>query len=265
MFDFEIRTRLFSSVLLLMACCTATEARSASAISGQPLANVSGMLRIDREDGRLDATIQGRPTGEVLEALSRATGIRFYLDPSLMAVPLSASVEDLPFEDALKRILGVHSYVMHFAAPSDPAGRHRLTAVRVYPKGRFSAERYVLVAPAPHGTDPVEAPAVLSAEEVDALLRKHDAITRAATAQRIAEKRNRPLAGARWDGKSLGQAALERARRIRTLQQRKARALARKHAWEMQLHVEAWKQRSPGLRNHHERQRRDARQPAVPR
>ncbi len=257
------------SLLLLIACfiaCFTAPVGSISAgMASQALNSPSGALLIDVEAGRLDATILGRPTREVLEAVSGATGIRFFVEPSLLAIPLSARVENLSLEDGLKRILGVHSYVMLFSAQLDRAGRHRLKAVRVYPKGRFSAERYVLVQRERNETDPVDVPAVLSPQEVDALLQRHAEITRAGAAQRIAERRNGRHARNWRDDKSPARLVFERVQRVRTLQQRKARTLARRQASETQFLLEAHKKRSAALRNDHERRRRDARQSAVSR
>jgi hypothetical protein len=120
--------------MLIVACCAGLTGPLSSADAAASLRSPSGVLLIDVEEGRLDATNQGRPTREVLEAVSDATGIRFFVEPFLLAVPVSARFEDLALEDGLKRILGAHSYVMLFSTQREDTGRYRIEAVRVYPK-----------------------------------------------------------------------------------------------------------------------------------
>ncbi len=261
--DFARGPRRIFPWQVLIALFIATGASLFAIGAVQAFGSNPGVLRVDVEAGRLHATIVGRPTREVLEAVSGATGVRFFVEPSLLATPLSAHVEKLPIEEGLKRILAVHSYVMIFSAQPDPADPHRLKAVRVYPKGRLTAQRYVLLRQEVNATEPVDGPEVLSGEEVDALLQRHDEITRSATAQRIAERRNGSHAGPGRDDRFSARQAVERVRRVRALEHRKARTLTRRHASETQYLLEARQKRSEALRNNYERHRRDAGRSAV--
>ncbi len=49
--------------------------------------------------------VKGRPLGEVLAQIARATGSEFLIDPSWNRVPVTASFENAPLSVALKRVL----------------------------------------------------------------------------------------------------------------------------------------------------------------
>ena len=56
-------------------------------------------------DPLISLTAQNEPLGDVLETISRDTGYRFNLNGKWKAHPVSATINDLPLEKGLKRLL----------------------------------------------------------------------------------------------------------------------------------------------------------------
>ncbi len=56
-------------------------------------------------DPMISLTAQNEPLGDVLETISRDTGYRFNLNGKWKAHPVSATINDLPLEKGLKRLL----------------------------------------------------------------------------------------------------------------------------------------------------------------
>ena len=56
-------------------------------------------------DPLINLTAQNKPLGDVLETISRDTGYRFNLNGKWKAYPVSATINGLPLEKGLKRLL----------------------------------------------------------------------------------------------------------------------------------------------------------------
>lgn len=188
------------------------------------------ILNIDH--GRMDARIEGVSMQQVMERISKDIGILVFLDPSLLSDPLSVQFQGLPVEQGLKKIVGEYSYAMVFSAEVHGRGGHPVKAIRVYPKGQPEADRYVFLNPADRRERKPGSPVVMSAQEVNALLKKNEQTTLSHVAQQISQRKNSRELGDTPGDRSLVHRTLQRARRVRELKELKARTLARKRAFE---------------------------------
>lgn len=96
----------------------------ASFIKPRPLAALAALLLIlgtssagaqaTSAEVRVSVAAAGKPLGEVLDGISRETGLRFALDPAWRRHPVTLNLTDAPLPVALKRILdGLNSAVIY--------------------------------------------------------------------------------------------------------------------------------------------------------
>ena len=194
-------------------------------------------LRLTFQHGRLSGELERAPLGRLLSEVARQSGALVFLDPSLSAYPVTVRFHDLPLEEALKRICRDQSYAMVFSAERDADGRHRLTALRVYPKGSPEPEEYLFLRPVPAGPEASARP-LLRRDQVDALVAVHQELSRSAAARRIQERRRPRPRGNTPGPRSVLEQTLRRARRLTRFRIERARTMARKAAYRQQLRQE---------------------------
>jgi hypothetical protein len=89
------------------------------------------------KDNTLSARITQIPLGEVLQALAREARVAVYVRGSAEAI--SASFDELPLEEGVKRLLTGRDYTLAFERPA-PAGRSpRLIEIRILAEGGAGA------------------------------------------------------------------------------------------------------------------------------
>lgn len=112
-------------------------------------------LKVRQTSDGLSVEARRVPFGELLQAISRATGIRVYLEAGLdaeaLAAPQDVTFKDLPIEEALKRVLRSRNFVVGYRSD-------RVDEVRIFhgagvgpftplPAGRAQARRRAPVRP----------------------------------------------------------------------------------------------------------------------
>lgn len=121
------------------------------------------------KDNTLSARITQIPLGEVLQALAREARVAVYVRGSAEAI--SASFDELPLEEGVKRLLTGRDYTLAFERPA-PAGRSpRLIEIRILAEDGAGALTTISEAtPAPEATPTsVKLPA---SQSFDALARE---------------------------------------------------------------------------------------------
>lgn len=121
------------------------------------------------KDNTLSARITQIPLGEVLQALAREARVAVYVRGSAEAI--SASFDELPLEEGVKRLLTGRDYTLAFERPA-PAGRSpRLIEIRILAEDGAGALTTISEAtPAAEATPtPVKPPA---SHSLDALARE---------------------------------------------------------------------------------------------
>ena len=213
---------ILGSALLVLYAASAAESSGPAAV------------RVAVRQGRLSVDLDRAPLGRVLAEVARQGGVMVFLDPSLENVEITARFRGLALDQGLKRICRDRSYAMVFSTV--PGRDERLTALRVYPKGRPEPERYLYLGPGPD-RGPGHGP-LLQRNQVEALVAVQRELDRSAAARRIMERRRpRPRGNTPGPATPL-ERTLDRTRRLRRFRLERARTLARRAAYRTQLRIE---------------------------
>jgi len=145
------------------------------AFSAGPANNQEGGISLSIRDGRMDMALTGESMLHVLEEVARQTGISVFVEKTLLDTTRTVHFRNLTVEEGLKRIVGRESYAMVFSAERDSYGNYPVKAIRVYPKGKADAGRYMQLRPSGSGQRSGEI-VEYSREEVDAILARNDEI-----------------------------------------------------------------------------------------
>lgn len=210
------------------------------------------------QKGRMSARVQGACLQAVLQEVSDETGIQVFVEPSLLPSRVSAQFQGLTVEEGLKRLISGHSYAMVFSALKNEAGIHPLKAVRVYPKGSGEGGGYVLIQAQAEAVVKPAPGTVLTLNQVEALIKQNEELTRSAVAQRISQRENRPDMGNTPGSRSAISQALERAKKFRKYQELKAASEQRKEAYETWKTAQLRSDRYRKAQADHEHERSEA-------
>jgi len=92
---------------------------------------------VDYSNGLLSIKAVKSPLLPVLESIGKATGIEIFVSRDLKPGDISIQFADEPLEDGLKRVLRGLSYAAVYSRDKDS---WRMTALKVFPEGRYSGE-----------------------------------------------------------------------------------------------------------------------------
>jgi hypothetical protein len=96
---------------------------------------------MDNND-RISITADNEPLMAVLEGIAKEANILVFISREFTPGYLSVQIEELPLESALDRVLrGLNVAKIYH----EHAGEPRLTAIRIYPKGKYSGPLDVVV------------------------------------------------------------------------------------------------------------------------
>ena len=104
-------------------------------------ADVSFRGKITLQDGKMTARIVAAPLRRVIEQVSKLSGAQnrwLSLDGE---EPVSVEFTDLPFSEALRRILGERDFVLFYPSPRE---RARLPQIWIYPRGQAGGQLVVI-------------------------------------------------------------------------------------------------------------------------
>lgn len=196
----------------------------------QPVRVHAGEFLLRLEHGRMDALFEGESMQQVMQKISRDTGILTFVDKSLLSHPLQVHFQGLPVEKGLKKIVEGLSYAMIFSAELDETGNHPVKAIRVYPKGQPDTAEYVFFDSYDEQDVEQGASRVMSLDEVEARISRNEEMTRSHVAQKISDRKNhrkgRSVGNAPGENSIVGN-VLKRARKVREFKELKGRTLAR--------------------------------------
>ncbi len=175
---------------LCAACLLALATISGCVLAREPSAPIPGNAAVTLafKEGRVSGRIRGVPLREVLSELSRQTGIPAYLSGGGMDEKIRVQFEDLPLEEALRRILG-RNYILVYARANPRLGRAapgRLSGIRVLSRPAASLAHEARARP-PGAAAPIASPRASSDTSPQALSRQ--ALQAARPADRIAALR----------------------------------------------------------------------------
>lgn len=104
-------------------------------------ADVSFPGKITLQDGKMTARIVATPLRRVLEEVSKLSGAQARWLSLDGEEPVSVEFTDLPFSEALRRILGEKDFVLF-----DPSARERarLPQIWIYPRGQVGGQLVVI-------------------------------------------------------------------------------------------------------------------------
>jgi hypothetical protein len=126
-------------------------------------AAVSFPGKITLQDGKMTARIVAAPLRRVIEEVSKLSGAQIRWLSQGGEEPVSVEFTDLPFSEALRRILGEKDFVLFYPSAREGA---RLPQIWIYPRGQAGGQLVVIqegetTPPAPSDTAPsVESPPV---------------------------------------------------------------------------------------------------------
>ncbi len=173
--------------------------------------------------GKIDAVLQGSPLRKVMACISRETGMKVWMDRSLLSDPVFTRFKGLPLERGLQRIIGDNSYVMIFSGRRVRGEGEWIREIRVYPKGRRGENDFVRVeASVADGSGMIPASRAGDGPVMDVAsrVRINREITRSARARMLAERRNKRRVGNTPGFHTIigqARARIERARRLMSL------------------------------------------------
>ncbi len=133
------RCSIFLSIAFVVGCSVLTSAQEVSLPQPSSASKVAPPVSI-RSD-RMTGHIHGRALGEVLDEVTRLTGVAFVLADVIYQDVISAELQDMPVDEALRHLLSKYDAFFYYgvvgSAPS------RLRAVWIYPEGAAVALRPV--------------------------------------------------------------------------------------------------------------------------
>ena len=92
---------------------------------------------VNYSNGLLSVKAVKTPLLPVLESIGKAAGVEILVSQDLKPADISIQFADEPLEDALKRVLRGLSYAAVYSKDRDS---WRMTALKVFPEGRYSGE-----------------------------------------------------------------------------------------------------------------------------
>ncbi|MFH2093475.1 MAG: hypothetical protein ABIJ31_14040 [Pseudomonadota bacterium] len=114
---------------------------AASVISANALVcNAAG--KIEYSDNLLTLVAENEPLIPLLEKIAKKTNIVIFISKGMTAEKCSVRIDSLPLEKALNKMLKGLNVAMVY---HDESGQPRVTAVKIYPKGKFSGPLDVVI------------------------------------------------------------------------------------------------------------------------
>jgi len=225
---------IFSYILFVFVFCFFT----ASGVRAESLV-------LNVEHGRMDAAIEKATLNQVMESVIRKTGIRVFIDPSLLNDRISVHFKDQNIEDALKKISGTQSYAMIFSPEKDASGNHILKAVRIYPKGGPDhQERYVSLNDHLLAGFKSSGPAFLTSQEVGDMLKRDEQASLSHVSQENSKRKNGKEMGNTPGSRSLIDEALYRAKKMQKFKELKAKTMNQKTQYETRTALQLQEEKS---------------------
>jgi hypothetical protein len=92
---------------------------------------------VNYSNGLLSVKAVKTPLLPVLESIGKAAGVEIFISKDIKPADISIQFADEPLEDALKRVLRGLSYAAVYSRDRES---WRMTALKVFPEGRYSGE-----------------------------------------------------------------------------------------------------------------------------
>lgn len=106
------------------------------------IAASAGQVSFMSEKQQLTASLSNEPIADALKQIASQTGVTFLLDSALTGT-VSVHMQDLPLEEAIRRLLGKNSHAMIFAPSSN--GGYRLSTVKVFREGKQATAQFTVI------------------------------------------------------------------------------------------------------------------------
>src|SRR4029453_11948891 len=96
-----------------------------------------GRMSLTIADGRVTCAIKNSPIGEVLQECGARTQLAFVARDDVADDRISLNLDNVPFEEAVRRLLRRYDAFLYYAATDSPPASLRV--VWIYPKGSGAA------------------------------------------------------------------------------------------------------------------------------